>query len=194
MGVRSRVVPPTKYMIGELPFQTIIGDPKELTVAEFKSRVNNLLGYNRLEIHAEDSYETMIFYFVEYIERVVVHGKNIGAVRKIGKRTYYDNVLDPYADVIEEIRGKIGKISMDELDDDGCERLAAKVLEEVFTDYKIGYSKSLSLLPGESKRGEFEMSLAKDCIEHGIGSSIPYLPTIDEICKGLEDQVNRGRL
>lgn len=180
-------------IVEPLTFNDLLGDPSELTMAEFKTRLNNLLGYEKLHIEDGDEDNIIVLYTVERESHIAISGKSKGKRVFKNIRHYNKEVLTPYMDIYDEIKSKLGKLDINEMDDSGCERLVAKVLEETFLDYKMGYAESLSTMPGESKKGELQMAFARERIKSGLGSSLPYLPTVDEICAGLEAQVRKAR-
>lgn len=180
-------------IIEPLTFNDLLGDPQQLSMAEFKSRLNNLLGYEKLHIEDGDEDNNIVLFTVERESHIAISGKSKGKRVFKNIRHYNKDALTPYMDIYDEIKSKLGKLDINEMDDSGCERLAARVLEEVFLDYKIGYAESLSTMPGERKKGELQMASARERIEHGLGSSLSYLPSVDEICAGLEAQVRKAR-
>ncbi len=180
-------------IVEPLTFNDLLGDPKELSMAEFKSRLNNLLGYEKLPIEDSDEDNTIVLFTVERESHIAISGKSKGKRVFKNIRHYNDEALTPYMDIYNEIKSRLGKLDINEMDDSGCERLAARVLEEVFLDYTTGYAWSLSNMPGERKKGEIQMASARKRIESGLGSSLSYLPSVDEICAGLEAQVRKAR-
>ena len=179
----------SKYTKGALCWNDLLGDPISLSVAEFKRRNNNLLGYEKLTIEEGDDEKEMVFYTVTR-ESHVVRGSKGEERHWHNLRHYDDSVFDPYADVYDELKNTIGKLDIDQMDDAGCERLAAAVLESVFMDYKYAYKKSKSNVKEIKKAGLAEMEYAVWRMENGIGSHLPYLPLVEEITAGLEAQVD----
>lgn len=184
----------TKYQFsGGLSFGDLLGDPERLTVKEFKKRANALLGYDKLVEEEGDDEKEMIFYTVQRTSHTIREGKHKGERRYHNIRHYDDSILEPYEDVYHELRNTIGKLDINEMDDTGCERLAAAVLEEVFKDYKYAYAKSKSQVKETKKAAEIEMEWAVWRMEHGIGSTLQYLPPTEDILNGLEAQVDKEK-
>lgn len=179
----------TKYSFDNLSFADLLGDPRVISRAELKKRMNNLLGYKKFEIEDGDEEDMLTFYT---IERFTCRSRKTHEERVFKNvRHYDDSVLDPYVDVYNELKQSLGKLDINEMDDTGCERLAAAVMEAVFEDYKHGYYKSKSKDPVRKKVGETEMDYAVWRMEHGIGSNLPFLPDVVDIRAGLEAQVDK---
>lgn len=174
----------SKYDFDNLSMSDMVGDPRTLSRAELKRRLNNLLGYEKLEINEEDENDIITFYTIE-------RQSHKGERRYTQIRHYDDSVFDPYEDVYRELKKTIGKLDINEMDDSGCERLAAAVLEKVFEDYKYAYLKSKSNCKQTREAGEAEMDLAVYKMTKGIGSTLAYLPPIEDVCKGLQAQVDK---
>ena len=51
MGRRGIQTVKSKYDFDNLSMSDMVGDPRTLSRAELKRRLNNLLGYNKLEIN-----------------------------------------------------------------------------------------------------------------------------------------------
>ena len=190
MARRGNELAVGKYDMNGVCFTDLLGDPQSLTISEFKRRVNNLLGYKKYEKEEGDDDKELIFYTVERVSRVV---RKTGKRRWENIRHYDDSVLDPYVDAYKEISRTIGKLDINEMDDRGCENLAAAVLEEVFKDYKYAYEKSKSQVKETRKAAEAEMEWAVYRMEHGIGSTLSCLPPTEDICEGLRSQVDNKR-
>lgn len=191
MARRGMQTVKSKYDFDNLSMSDMVGDPRILSRAELKRRLNNLLGYNKLEINKEDENDIITFYTVERKWYTVRIGKHKGERRFTSTRHYDDTIFDPYEDVYIELKKTLGKLDINEMDDSGCERLAAAVMEAVFEDYKHGYYKSKSKDPVRKKVGETEMDYAVWRMEHGIGSNLPFLPDVVDIRAGLEAQVDK---
>jgi hypothetical protein len=181
----------SKYDFDNLSMSDMVGDPRTLSRAELKRRLNNLLGYEKLEINEEDENDIITFYTIERQSHTIRFGEHKGERRFTQIRHYDDSVFDPYEDVYHELKKTLGKLDINEMDDSGCERLAAAVLEEVFKDYKYAYLKSKSNCKQTREAGEAEMDLAVYKMTKGIGSTLAYLPPIDDVCKGLQAQVDK---
>ena len=180
-------------IVEPLTFNDLLGDPQQLSMAEFKSRLNNLLGYEKFTIEDGDEDNKIVLYTVERESHIAISRKSKGKRVFKNIRHYDKEALTPYMDIYDEIKSKLGKLDINKMDDSGCERLAARVLEEVFLDYKMGYAGSLSTMPGERKKGELQMASAREKIENGLGSSLLCSLSVDEICAGLEAQVRKAR-
>lgn len=135
MGRRGIQTVKSRYDFDNLSMSDMVGDPRTLSRAELKRRLNNLLGYNKLEINEEDENDIITFYTIERRSHTVRFGEHKGERRYTQIRHYDDSVFDPYEDVYLELKKTLGKLDINEMDDAGCERLAAAVLEEVFKDY-----------------------------------------------------------
>ena len=191
MGRRGIQTVKSKYDFDNLSMSDMVGDPRTLSRAELKRRLNNLLGYEKLEINEEDENDIITFYTIERQWHTIRFGEHKGERRFTSIRHYDDSVFDPYEDVYRELKKTLGKLDINEMDDSGCERLAAAVLEEVFKDYKYAYLKSKSHCKQTREAGEAEMDLAVYKMTKGIGSTLAYLPPIDDVCKGLQAQVDK---
>ena len=191
MGRRGIQTVKSKYDFDNLSMSDMVGDPRTLSRAELKRRLNNLLGYEKLEINEEDENDIITFYTIERQSHTIRFGEHKGERRYTQIRHYDDSVFDPYEDVYHELKKTLGKLDINEMDDSGCERLAAAVLEEVFKDYKYAYLKSKSYCKQTREAGEAEMDLAVYKMTKGIGSTLEYLPPIDDVCKGLQAQVDK---
>ena len=144
MGRRGIQTVKSKYDFDNLSMSDMVGDPRTLSRAELKRRLNNLLGYEKLEINEEDENDIITFYTIERQWHTIRFGEHKGERRFTSIRHYDDSVFDPYEDVYRELKKTLGKLDINEMDDSGCERLAAAVLDEVFKDYKYAYLKSKS--------------------------------------------------
>lgn len=191
MGRRGIQTVKSKYDFDNLSMSDMVGDPRILSRAELKRRLNNLLGYEKLEINEEDENDIITFYTIERQWHTIRFGKHKGERKFTSIRHYDDSVFDPYEDVYHELKKTLGKLDINEMDDSGCERLAAAVLEEVFKDYKYAYLKSKSSCKQTREAGEAEMDLAVYKMTKGIGSTLAYLPPIEDVCKGLQAQVDK---
>jgi len=181
----------SKYDFDNLSMSDMVGDPRTLSRAELKRRLNNLLCYEKLEINEEDENDIITFYTIERQPHTVRFGEHKGERRYTQIRHYDDSVFDPYEDVYHELKKTLGKLDINEMDDSGCECLAAAVLEEVFNDYKYAYLKSKSNCKQTREAGEAEMDLAVYKMTKGIGSTLAYLPPVEDVCKGLQAQVDK---
>ena len=191
MGRRGMQTVKSKYDFDNLSMSDMVGDPRTLSRAELKRRLNNLLGYEKLEINNEDENDIITFYTIERQSHTIRFGEHKGERRFTQIRHYDDSVFDPYEDVYHELKKTLGKLDINEMDDSGCERLAAAVLEEVYKYYKYAYLKSKSNCKQTREAGEAEMDLAVYNMTKGIGSTLAYLPPIEDVCKGLQAQVDK---
>ena len=191
MGRRGIQTVKSKYDFDNLSMSDMVGDPRTLSRAELKRRLNNLLGYEKLEINNEDENDIITFYTIERQSHTIRFGEHKGERRFTQIRHYDDSVFDPYEDVYHELKKTLGKLDINEMDDSGCERLAAAVLEEVYKYYKYAYLKSKSNCKQTREAGEAEMDLAVYNMTKGIGSTLAYLPPIEDVCKGLQAQVDK---
>ena len=59
-------------IVEPLTFNDLLGDPQQLSMAEFKSRLNNLLGYEKLHIEDGDKDNTIVLYTVERESHIAI--------------------------------------------------------------------------------------------------------------------------